>query len=81
METRFDVGQLHGGGLLVGVIHDGSRLYPSRQGSLSRLASFDAVVAEYQRLLEAYPLLGYEVTILPKIGVSERADFVLNRLP
>jgi predicted ATPase len=46
-----------------------------------RCHGFDAAVAEYQRLLEAYPSLGYEVTILPTIGVSERADFVLNRLP
>ena len=46
-----------------------------------RRHGFDAAVAEYQRLLEVYPSLGYEVTILPKIGVSERADFVLNRLP
>ena len=46
-----------------------------------RRHGFDAAVAEYQRLLEVYPSLGYEVTILPKIGVSERADFVLKRLP
>ena len=46
-----------------------------------RRHGFGAAVAEYQRLLEVYPSLGYEVTILPKIGVSERADFVLKRLP
>jgi hypothetical protein len=27
-----------------------------------------------------YPSLGYEVTILPKVGVHERADFVLHTL-
>jgi predicted ATPase len=32
------------------------------------------------RLLDAYRLLGYEVTILPKVGVSERADFVMETL-
>jgi predicted ATPase len=32
------------------------------------------------RLLDAYPLLDYELTILPKVGVSERADFVLRTL-
>jgi predicted ATPase len=47
---------------------------------LERRHGFDAAVAEYQRLLDVYPALGYEVTILPRIGISERADFVLNRL-
>ncbi len=37
-------------------------------------------VAEYQRLLDLYPSLGYEVTILPKVGVAERADFILHIL-
>ena len=41
---------------------------------------FDAAVAEYQRLLDVYPLLGYQVTVLPKVSVRERADFVLNTL-
>jgi predicted ATPase len=45
-----------------------------------RRHSLDAGVAEYQRLVEAYPALGYEVTILPKIGVAERAEFVLRTL-
>jgi len=40
----------------------------------------DAALAEYFRLLEAYPSLGYEVIILPKVGVAERADFVLKTL-
>jgi predicted ATPase len=38
-------------------------------------------VAEYERLLVAYPALGYEVVLLPKVGVAERADFVLAMLP
>jgi predicted ATPase len=37
-------------------------------------------LADYSRLLETYPSLGYEILILPKAGVSERADFVLNTL-
>jgi predicted ATPase len=45
-----------------------------------RRHGFDAAVAEYMRLLDAYPLLDYELTILPKVGVSERADFVLRTL-
>jgi len=45
-----------------------------------RRHDFDVAIAEYPRLLRAYPSLGYEVTELPKIGVSERADFVLRSL-
>src|SRR5215470_15972169 len=41
---------------------------------------FDAAVAEYQRLVTAYPALGYEVTVLPKVGVAERAELVLRTL-
>jgi predicted ATPase len=37
-------------------------------------------LAEYSRLIEIYPSLGYEVLILAKVGVSERADFILNML-
>ena len=40
----------------------------------------DASVSEYQRLLDVYPSLGYEVTILPKVSVHERADVVLHAL-
>ena len=40
----------------------------------------DEAIAEYSRLLEVYPSLGYEVSILPKIEVGERADFVLSTL-
>jgi predicted ATPase len=39
-----------------------------------------AAVAEYFRLLKAYPSLGYEVSVLPRVGVVERADFVLRML-
>jgi predicted ATPase len=37
-------------------------------------------VDEYRRLLDVYPSLGYEPIILPKVGVAERADFVLHTL-
>lgn len=39
----------------------------------------DAMV-EYDRLLSDYPSLGYEIITLPKIGVSERAHFILETL-
>lgn len=45
-----------------------------------RRHSLDAAIVEYHRLVEAYPALGYEVTILPKVGVAERAEFVLRTL-
>ena len=47
---------------------------PERRHGLS------TALAEYSRLIETYPSLGYEVLILPKVGVSERADFILNTL-
>ncbi|TSD90645.1 AAA family ATPase [Mycobacterium sp. KBS0706] len=45
-----------------------------------RRHGLDAAMAEYERLLEAYPALGYEVVVLPKTSVAERADFVLATL-
>ena len=45
-----------------------------------RRHGLDIAIAEYSRLLEVYPSLGYEVSVLPKIGVMERADFVLDAL-
>ncbi|MEZ5930617.1 MAG: AAA family ATPase [Alphaproteobacteria bacterium] len=35
---------------------------------------------EYERLCRIYPSLGYEVQILPKVSVTERVAFVLERL-
>jgi hypothetical protein len=37
-------------------------------------------VAEYEGLLESYPANGYEVEVIPKVGIKERADFVEERL-
>jgi predicted ATPase len=45
-----------------------------------RRHGLDAALVEYSRLLEAYPLLGYEVFVLPRVGVNERADLVLSTL-
>lgn len=45
-----------------------------------RRHGFDAAVAEYERLARSYPLLGYDVALLPRTGVGERADFVLRTL-
>jgi predicted ATPase len=45
-----------------------------------RRHGLDSALVEYDRLLRVYPSLGYEVITLPKVGVSERADFVLHTL-
>jgi predicted ATPase len=45
-----------------------------------RRHGFDAALAEYSRLLKVYPSLGYEIVVLPKVGVAERADLVLTKL-
>jgi predicted ATPase len=45
-----------------------------------RRHDLNVAVAEYQRLMNLYPSLGYELTILPKVSVPERADFMLSAL-
>jgi predicted ATPase len=40
----------------------------------------DCALALMTELCEAYPLLGYEVVVLPKVGVIEGADLVLRML-
>lgn len=45
-------------------------------GDRERRHDFAAAVAEYERLSAVYPALGYDVHLLPKLGVEERADFV-----
>ncbi|MDR2308421.1 MAG: AAA family ATPase [Paucimonas sp.] len=39
-----------------------------------------AALEEYQRLLQAYPALGYRVIEIPRLPVEQRADFVLRTL-
>jgi predicted ATPase len=45
-----------------------------------RWHDFDSAISEYSRLLKVYPSLGYEVSILPKVSVVQRVDFVLSML-
>jgi predicted ATPase len=45
-----------------------------------RKGSFAAAVVEYESLLVSYPALGYEVVLIPKLGVQERADFLEKQL-
>ncbi len=49
-------------------------------GDPERRHGFEAALAEYERLERIYPALGYEMVILPKVPVAERANFVLARL-
>lgn len=39
-----------------------------------------AALLEFERLRGIYPALGYAVSLLPKVGVAQRADFVLDTL-
>lgn len=45
-----------------------------------RRHGLDEAIAEYERLLRAYDSLGYDVVAIPRVGVPERADFVLATL-
>ena len=46
-------------------------------GDAGRKHGFSDAVAEYDRLTRAYAQLGYQVFILPKVGVEKRADLLL----
>lgn len=45
-----------------------------------RRHGLDEALGEYERLTEAYPRLGYDVIVLPRVSVSLRADLVLDAL-
>jgi len=45
-----------------------------------RRHDFTTALAEYSRLLQVYPSLGYELVVLPRVEVAERADLVLSTL-
>ena len=45
-----------------------------------RQHDFREAKAEFHRLEDAFPELGYEVTLLPKIAVPDRAAFVIETL-
>lgn len=39
-----------------------------------------AALLEFERIQRTYPALGYTVSLLPKVSVAQRADFVLEAL-
>src|SRR5262249_43845650 len=43
-----------------------------------RRQGLDVALAEYSRLLVIFPSLGYEISVLPKFSVVQRADFVFS---
>ena len=45
-----------------------------------RRHNFQDAVDEYERLLTAFASLDYDVDVLPKVDVADRADIVLERL-
>jgi predicted ATPase len=45
-----------------------------------RKHGLETAIAEYQRLMEVFPALGYDVVTLPKAPPPERAAFVLSSL-
>lgn len=49
-------------------------------GDSERRHDLSAAIAEYDRLSSVYPSLGYQIHLLPKVSVEERADFVLSVL-
>ncbi|MBB3595011.1 putative ATPase [Rhizobium sp. BK529] len=46
-----------------------------------RRLKIEDAIAEYERLRQVFPALGYRVRVLPKLAVEQRADFVLRHLP
>ncbi len=46
----------------------------------ARRHGWDAAMGEYERLVGAYPKLGFRLAHLPYAPVEERADFVLHHL-
>ncbi|MGQ2952148.1 MAG: AAA family ATPase [Agrobacterium sp.] len=50
------------------------------RGDSERKHDFDAAVEEYERLVRDYDALGYDIVVLPKSGIKERADFILTRI-
>lgn len=45
-----------------------------------RRHDFASAAAEYDRLVAAYPALGYDVILLPKVSIAERLAFILEQV-
>lgn len=51
------------------------------QADSERRHGLEEAVAEYDRLVNLYPSLGYRIRLLPKTSVARRADYILSQLP
>lgn len=51
------------------------------QNEAERSKSFEDACREYDTLVEGYAQAGYEMIEIPRMAVSERADFIVSRLP
>ncbi len=45
-----------------------------------RQHDFEAAIKEYNETVIKYKMCGYEIVVLPKVSVKERADFILETL-
>jgi predicted ATPase len=50
------------------------------QTDAERQHDFDDAVAEYNALLESYPAKGYGVTVIPRLPVPDRVDWILAQV-
>ena len=50
------------------------------ESDTERPQRLDEAIAEYDRLIESFSDLGYEIIVLPKVSVAERAAFVRDQL-
>ena len=66
---------LHSGGPRIG--NPGQSHLP---GDDERQLKFVDAVGEYSRLLDAYGKLGYPITVLPAVGVTERTTLTRTAL-
>ena len=64
----------------LGLIHRTIEMCSSRRLDRERRLGLAEAIAEYAHLLDVYPPLGYDIQILPKVSVAERADWILTSL-
>lgn len=50
------------------------------QSDVERQHSFETAKDEYDRLLNAYTHLNFQIVLLPKTSVSKRVDFILDQI-
>jgi predicted ATPase len=61
-------------------LHPRPSTAPDERAHINVRHGFEAGLAEYKRLEQVFPALGYKVIRLPKVTVPERTDFVFAAL-